>query len=545
MITPLLKAEVEEWISLDPDPKTAALLQLWLETDNEIELRSAFSGFLQFGTAGLRGPMGAGPSRMNRAVVARAAAGIAAYMKERGLRSVVIGRDARYGSEDFTFESAAIFSGAGIEVFVLPRPLPTPVLAYAVRDLKVDCGIMVTASHNPPQDNGYKVYLGGVVDGVNYNASQIVSPADEQISAHIEQQNHQIVRGDQWTTLNDDVFNRYVARTASIAPTVYPVKAVYTAMHGVGTESVQKVFSIANFEEPILVKAQTDPDPDFPTVLFPNPEEPGAIDMSLEVARAHCADVVIANDPDADRCAAAINDHGIWRMLSGDELGSLFGEYLAASAPENYRSRCFANSIVSSSLLSKIAKRHGIEFHETLTGFKWLAKLENLGFGYEEAIGYSVDPQTVNDKDGVSAAIMLARIAGELKSQGSNISEYLAKINDKYGFHKTVQISIRVQDLSNIGRVLNAIRHSRPDEIAGFKVRRFDDLLKPNGQLPPTDGLRFYLERDIRIIIRPSGTEPKVKCYIEVVCKSGSLKDKEEADSIVRELTPALMRYFE
>ncbi len=544
LITPELRAEVEEWIGLDPDPKTAALLQLWLDNENESELKSAFSGFLQFGTAGLRGPMGPGPSRMNRAVVSRAAAGIAAYMKERGLSSVVIGRDARHGSEDFTFESAAIFSGAGMQVFVLPRPLPTPVLAYAVRDLKVDCGIMVTASHNPPQDNGYKVYLGGVVDGINYNASQIVSPADEQISAHINQQNHLLIRGDVWSSLNDDVLNRYVARTASIAPTVFPVKAIYTAMHGVGTETVEKVFATANYENLILVKAQTDPDPDFPTVVFPNPEEPGAIDMSLDVARANEGDVVIANDPDADRCAAAINDGGKWRMLTGDELGSLFGEYLATSAPENYRNRCFANSIVSSSLLSKIAKRHGIEFHETLTGFKWLAKLENLGFGYEEAIGYSVDPQTVNDKDGVSAAIMLARIAGELKSQGSNIAEYLAKINENYGFHKTVQISIRVQELSNIGRVLNSIRTSKPNDIAGLKVLRFDDLLKPDGTLPPTDGLRFYLERDIRIIIRPSGTEPKVKCYIEVVCKSGSSSDRVEADSIVALLSPVLSGYF-
>lgn len=544
MITAELRAEVAEWIALDPDPKTAAILQRWLDEENEGELRSAFSGFLQFGTAGLRGPIGPGPSRMNRAVVSRAAAGIAEYMKERALTSVVIGRDARHGSEDFTFESAAIFSGSGMQVYVLPRPLPTPVLAYAVRDLQVDCGIMVTASHNPPQDNGYKVYLGGVVDGINFNASQIVSPVDEKISALIDQQNHELVRGTSWTVLNDDVLDRYVARTASIAPTTYPVKAIYTAMHGVGTESVEKVFAAAGYQQPILVSAQTAPDPDFPTVAFPNPEEPGAIDMSLEVALAHDGDVVIANDPDADRCAAAINDGGRWRMLTGDELGSLFGEYLASSAPENYRERCFANSIVSSSLLSKIAARHGIEFHETLTGFKWLAKLENLGFGYEEAIGYSVDPQTVNDKDGVSAAIMLARIAGELKSQGSNIGEYLANINELYGYHKTVQISIRVEDLASIPKVLNSIRESKPAQIAGFGVLRFDDLLNPSDGLPPTDGLRFFLERNVRIIIRPSGTEPKVKCYIEVVCNSGSTSDRAEADSIVAQLTPVLKGLF-
>ena len=544
MITAELRQEVEEWIALDPDPKTASQLKSWLDEEYEKELREAFAGFLQFGTAGLRGPIGPGPSRMNRAVVSRAAAGIAAYMAERGLSTVVIGRDARHGSEDFTFESAAIFSGAGMKVYVLPRPLPTPVLAYAVRDLQVDCGIMVTASHNPPQDNGYKVYLGGVVDGINYNASQIVSPADQQISAHIDRQNHLLTRGTEWTVLNDEVLDRYVARTASIAPTIYEVKAVYTAMHGVGTETVEKVFAKAGYADPILVTAQTAPDPDFPTVAFPNPEEPGAIDLSLEVARAHEGDVVIANDPDADRCAAAISEAGKWRMLTGDELGSLFGEYLASSAPGRYRDRSFGNSIVSSSVLSKIAARHGIEFHETLTGFKWLAKIENLGFGYEEAIGYSVDPQTVNDKDGVSAAIMLARIAGELKAKGSSISEYLNHINDTYGYHKTVQISIRVDDLSSIGKVLNGIRASQPTEIAGLKVERFDDLMQPSGTLPPTDGLRFYLEKNIRIIIRPSGTEPKVKCYIEVVCADGSASERTGAEAIVAQLTPALKGFF-
>ena len=544
MISPELRAEVEEWVALDPDPKTAAQLRGWLDTENGEELQAAFSGFLQFGTAGLRGPIGAGPSRMNRAVVARAAAGIAAYMKERGLTSVVIGRDARYGSEDFTFESAAIFSGAGMKVYVLPRPLPTPVLAYAVRDLGVDCGIMVTASHNPPQDNGYKVYLGGVVDSINYNASQIVSPADEQISAHIATMNHELVRGSVWEILNDDILDRYVARTAAVAPDVYGVKAVYTAMHGVGTEAVEKVFSKAGYDAPILVTAQTDPDPAFPTVAFPNPEEPGAIDMSLALARECDGDVVIANDPDADRCAAAINDGGTWRMLSGDELGALFGEYLASTSPVKYRERCFANSIVSSSLLSKIAHHHGIEFHETLTGFKWLAKIPNLGFGYEEAIGYSVDPQTVNDKDGVSAAIALARIAGELKAQGSSISLYLKAIREKYGFHKTVQISIRVADLSNIAKVLNSLRESIPQDIGGLKVERFDDLLNPQGTLPPTDGVRFYLEQNVRVIIRPSGTEPKVKCYIEVVRNGDTSEDHAAAEKIVADLTPVLKGLF-
>ncbi|HEY4898440.1 MAG TPA: hypothetical protein VIH79_01835, partial [Candidatus Nanopelagicaceae bacterium] len=331
---------------------------------------------------------------------------------------------------------------------------------------------------------------------------------------------------------------------AKIAPTRYDVKAVYTAMHGVGTETVEKVFAKSGFAAPILVTAQTAPDPDFPTVAFPNPEEPGAIDMSLDVARANNGDVVIANDPDADRCAAAISEDGKWRMLTGDELGSLFGEFLATSAPENYIGKSFGNSIVSSSILRKIAERHGIEFHETLTGFKWLAKIENLGFGYEEAIGYSVDPQTVNDKDGVSAAIMLARIAGELKAKGSDISEYLKEITKIYGFHKTVQISIRVADVAVIAQKLESLRLNIPTELANLKVLQFDDLMKPKDSLPPTDGLRFFLDNQVRVIIRPSGTEPKVKFYIEVVCKSADESERQSADQIISRLTPVLKGFF-
>jgi phosphomannomutase len=545
MIESSLRREVEDWIRLDPDPLTAAELQMWLDTEDEASIHSAFAGFLQFGTAGLRGPIGAGPSRMNRAVVSRAAAGIAVYMKERGLSSVVIGRDARHGSEEFTDESAQIFAGAGLKVYVLPRPLPTPVLAYAVRDLAVDCGVMVTASHNPRQDNGYKVYLGGVVDGINYNGSQIVSPADEQIAALIDSMNHALPRGNSWTILNEDVVDRYIARTAFIAGVRQDVKAIYTAMHGVGSQTVRAVFESAKFSPPILVTAQTEPDPDFPTVAFPNPEEPGAIDMALDLARQEGADLVIANDPDADRCAAAILENDEWRMLTGDELGALFGEYLATTMPERFINKSFANSIVSSSILRKIAGNHGIEFHETLTGFKWLAKIDNLGFGYEEAIGYAVDPETVNDKDGISAAIMLARIAGELKAQGSSISHYLSQINEKYGFHKTVQISIRVADLTSISRTLDDIRKEIPRDIAGLVVHGFDDLMKPSGGLPPTNGLRFFLDNHVRVIIRPSGTEPKVKCYIEVVCKNGSESERQQADGLVSRLMPVLTGFFQ
>ena len=544
LIDATLRREVEEWIALDPDPIAAGQLRYWLDHDNAEELKSVFAGFLQFGTAGLRGPIGPGPARMNRAVVSRAAAGIAEYLLQRGLSSVVIGRDARHMSEEFTIESAEIFSGAGLQVFVLPRPLPTPVLAFAVKHLGVDCGVMVTASHNPAADNGYKVYLGGTVDGINYNGSQLVSPTDGQISACIETKNQPLSRGKNWTVLGEDIVEHYVTQTALLGGEPNEIVAIYTAMHGVGTKTMQSVFATARYSSPILVAEQSEPDPDFPTVAFPNPEEPGAIDMSLVVASEHQADLVIANDPDADRCAVAIPEHGHWRMLTGDELGSVFAEYLATTRPEYFRDRCLANSIVSSSLLQKIAERHGIEFRETLTGFKWLAKIENLGFGYEEAIGYCVDPNTVNDKDGISAGLMLARIAGDLRSRGSSIAEYLQMISEKYGLHKTVQISIRVADLTVIDQVLNRLRNELPREIAGLKVLSCDDLLKPTGPLPPTNGLRFQLDNQVRVIVRPSGTEPKVKCYIEVVCESATQADRQRTEELIATLTPALTGLF-
>ncbi len=541
MITPELRAEVEAWIALDPDPATRETLRAWLSAGNEAELRSAFSGFLQFGTAGLRGPIGPGPSRMNRAVVGRAAAGIARYMKARGLTSVVIGRDARHGSEDFTQESAEIFSGAGLTVYILPRPLPTPVLAYAVRHLGVDAGVMITASHNPPQDNGYKVYIGPSADGVNYNASQIISPTDSFISAEIATVDAQLPRGEQWIDLDDSVLNAYVEKTAAIVDQVFPSKVVYTAMHGVGTETVQAVFRAAGYPDPILVTEQTEPDPDFPTVAFPNPEEPGAIDLAIAKAREVDADIVIANDPDADRCAAAINQPGVgWRMLHGDEIGALFGQYIASTMGERLQDKAFANSIVSSSLLRRIAHRHGVAFYETLTGFKWLAKIENLAFGYEEAIGYSVDPSTANDKDGVSAALLLAHIAGDLKARGSSVAEYLDQIWEEYGYFRTEQISIRVSELSQITTTLEKLRSAQPKSIAGLDVEKFDDLERPKDGLPPTNGLRFFLAGNVRVIIRPSGTEPKVKCYIEVIVPSGSASDRAIAEATIARLKPEL-----
>ena len=529
-----LVRQVQAWIADDPDPVTSSQLQEWLDTNNEAELKASFNGFLQFGTAGLRGPIRPGPSGMNRAVVGRTAAGIVSYMHERNLTSVVIGRDARYGSEDYTFETAEIMSGAGMKVFVLPRPLPTPVLAFATNELGCDVGIMVTASHNPPQDNGYKVYLGGTVDGIEYRGSQIVSPTDVSIAQKIDAITSLKAqpRGKEWTVLGEEIIEKYINRTASLATQPGTLKIVYTAMHGVGTETLQRVFHKAGFLSPILVDAQAAPDPDFPTVAFPNPEEPGAIDLALETAKTFDADLVIANDPDADRCAAAIKDPVTgWRMLKGDELGALFGESIARKGG----SGIFANSIVSSSILRKIAKHYNFEFEETLTGFKWLAKIKGLTFGYEEALGYAVDAETVNDKDGISAAITLAQIATDLAADGKTILDLLNEIWARHGFHATEQISIRLTDLSKVGIILGGLRTNPPEEIAGRLVTSIDDLSAPTDGLPPTDGLRIWLDGGIRIIIRPSGTEAKMKCYIEVI-----EKDSKSAQVVLDKLRPPL-----
>jgi len=536
-MNPTLRAEVQAWIADDPDPKTAAELQALLDAEDEITLSKYFNGFLQFGTAGLRGPIGPGPSCMNRAVVGRTAAGIASYMKKRGMTKVVIGRDARYGSEDYTFETAEIMSGAGMEVFILPRPLPTPVLAFATSHLGCDIGIMVTASHNPPQDNGYKVYVGPVADGINYASSQIINPTDGFIASDIDAVTSlkSLARGKNWTVLGEDVISEYVLRTSALAPRPGDLKIVYTAMHGVGTETIQRVFNHAGFATLILVDEQCTPDPDFPTVAFPNPEEPGAIDLALKKARDFGADLVIANDPDADRCAAAINDPQVgWRMLRGDELGIVFGEWIARSKP----SGSFANSIVSSSALRKISGHYGVDFQEVLTGFKWIAKIENLAFGYEEAIGYAVDSDNVNDKDGISAAIFLAQIATDLKRDGLTISDLLNQVWERHGFHGTEQISIRVTDMSAITRLLAGLRSNPPREIAGRAVESIDDLAAPTDSLPPTDGLRIWLAGGIRIIVRPSGTEAKMKCYIEVVTATSDESQKllDEIRSPLKEL---------
>lgn len=512
-------ARAREWLAEDPDQDTRAELAKLVEraeagdTDAAEEVDDRFAGRLEFGTAGLRGALGAGPNRMNRAVVIRAAAGLASYVLEHGGRSVVVGYDARYKSDQFAIDTCAVMIGAGLDAMLLPRPLPTPVLAFAIRHLGADAGVMVTASHNPPQDNGYKVYLG---DG-----SQIVPPADAEISAGIDAVGAlaDVPRADAgWRTLSDaDVLDAYVARAAAVALPGSPrdVRAVYTPLHGVGGEVIRRVVAAAGFPVPMAVTEQAEPDPAFPTVAFPNPEEPGAIDLALELARGTDADLVLANDPDADRCAVAVPMAEDWRMLRGDEVGALLATHLVAREPG--LSGTFACSIVSSSLLGKIAARHGLDYAETLTGFKWIGRLDGLRFGYEEALGYCVDPDAVRDKDGISAAVLVLELAATLRRDGRTLADALDDIAREYGLHATDQLSARVDDLSQIGSVMQHLRSAPPTELGGRAVEQVEDLSEGIGGLPPTDGLRYRLAGDGRVIVRPSGTEPKLKCYLEVV----------------------------
>jgi phosphomannomutase len=528
------RLEVFDWIANDTDPDTASLLSKWLTENNETELRKSFNGFLEFGTAGLRGPVRPGPSGMNRAVVGRTAAGIADFLKSRGLTKVVIGRDARHGSLEFAQESAEILSGAGLDVYLLSRELPTPVLAFAVNELQMDCGIMVTASHNPAIDNGYKVYLGGTIDGVEYRGSQIIAPIDIDISSRISAVKLPSPRGKTWEVIGEDLVEKYVASCAGSLREVKAQKIVYTAMHGVGKKTLLSVFAQAKFSPPILVREQSEPNPDFPTVAFPNPEEPGAIDLAVNLAKSEGADLVIANDPDADRCAVAAKDlGGNWRMLRGDELGTLLAHYISKN--QAVVDRNFATTIVSSSALKKIAVNAGAGFVETLTGFKWLSKTKNLAFGYEEAIGYCVDPDNVNDKDGISAALKIAQINSELASRGSSIFAYLDEIWNEIGYHRTEQLSLRVEEISAVSKIISSLISNQPRDIAGLSVTAFEDLSK---SLNPTQGLRIYCGESVRIIIRPSGTEPKLKTYIEVV------GEKSSADALALKIKDEFSRLF-
>jgi len=538
-----LLARAREWLADDPDADTRTELSALLarcEGNEESaweDLRERFSGFLEFGTAGLRGAMGAGPHRMNRAVVIRAAAGLAAYLTQQvGAARVVIGFDARYGSAQFARDTAAVMTAAGHEAHLMPRELPTPVLAFAVKAMHADAGVMVTASHNPPQDNGYKVYLGGRVVTDAGQGAQIVPPYDALIAAQIAAVSAVAAvprASGGWATIPESLIEDYVARAAAVVPplsgpTGAPLadvarrraatRVVYSAMHGVGGETFERVMRAAGFTDLHRVSAQWEPDPDFPTVSFPNPEEPGAIELSLELAKRVEPDVVIANDPDADRCAAAVWLGGpgrpdAWTMLHGDQVGALLGERMAAEAGTGV----LANSVVSSRQLAAIAARYGLHHRTTLTGFKWIAREEGLTFGYEEALGYCVAPHLVADKDGITAALMLAELASQLKAAGRSLADALDDLARAYGVYLTRQVSARFAEVSLIPQTMAALLASPPASLAGAAVVSAEDMGTGLDGLPPTSGLRLMTDSGTRVIIRPSGTEPKVKAYLEVI----------------------------
>ena len=524
---PDLIERATSWRDDDPDEVTRAELDGLLEAaasgDAEAgaDLAERFTGMLEFGTAGLRGAMGAGPNRMNRSMVIRAAAGLTAYLRESSPEPlVVVGFDARHSSDVFARDTAAVVVAAGGRAMVLPRPLPTPLLAFAIRHLGADAGVMVTASHNPAQDNGYKVYLG---DG-----SQIVPPSDADIAAHIAQVElvADVPRaGSGWVTLDDDVLEAYLdAATAVVAPdSPRGLSVVHTALHGVGSDVVVAAFARAGFGAPLVVPSQSEPDPDFPTVSFPNPEEPGAIDAALALATRVHPDIVLANDPDADRCAVAVPDPAAatvdntagWRMLHGDEVGSLLGAHILSRGVRD--DAVFANSIVSSRLLAAMAAGAGIRHEETLTGFKWISRVAGLRYGYEEAIGYCVDPHQVRDKDGISAALMLAEMAAGLRARGRSLLDVLDDLAVTHRVHATDSFAVRVDDLSLIATLMSRLRKKPPTNLGGVLVSRVDDLAQGSERLPPTDGLRYFLEDESRVIVRPSGTEPKLKVYLEAI----------------------------
>ncbi|CAM3969365.1 phospho-sugar mutase [Helcobacillus massiliensis] len=534
---PALLERARTWLADDPNPATRESLESLIDTAENgdaaaaAKLQDAFAGMLQFGTAGLRGAMGPGPNRMNDSVVSLAAAGIGAWLRERvGDARVVIGFDARCHSEEFARRSAAILTAAGHQTMLMPAAWPTPITAYAVRALDADAGIQVTASHNPAADNGYKVYLGGRATSAEGRGVQIVPPVDAEIAAQIaavESVSSIPVAESGWTTLGGDVQGEYVQAIQQVLTPGGPrdVSIVHTSMHGVGHDTVMTALSQAGFLTVHAVGAQADPDPDFPTVDFPNPEEPGAIDLALEQARRVGADLVIANDPDADRCAVAVPDPrlGDWRMLTGDELGALLGFALLRRTTE---SSVYANSIVSSRLLAAIADGAEVKSAQTLTGFKWIARTEDLAFGYEEAIGYCVLPDVVRDKDGISAALAIAELAAEVKADGSSLIGVLDALARHCGLFATSQVSLRVTDLDELGAMMARLRQNPPAQLNGCPVT-VTDLAGGTGPgeagggvpagLPPTDAVVLLAEDRSRIIVRPSGTEPKLKCYLEAV----------------------------
>lgn len=515
MLTEADLAAMRAWRDADPDSATAAALDNLLakaaagDQRAADELADAFSGRLEFGTAGLRAALGPGPARMNRVVVSQAAAGLGRWLIDAGHAGarVLIGYDARYNSDVFARDTAEILAGLGLRPLLTETHVPTPVVAFGIRHYECVAGVVVTASHNPPEDNGYKVYVG---------PSQIVPPTDAEIAARIAEASAgpvgELPRSTLYETIGEPLLDAYVARVASLVPADAPrdIAWTYTAMHGVGAEVVARVLALAGFPAPALVDSQALPDPSFPTVAFPNPEEPGAMDLALELAQASGSDIAVANDPDADRCALAAPVDGRWRMLTGDELGWLLADdALRRGTPGTY-----ACSVVSSTLLGDLAASAGQPFATTLTGFKWIGRVPGLAFGYEEAIGYCTDPAAVADKDGISALTRILALAAGLRAQGLTVADRLDELALSHGVHLTSQLAFRVADLAVISDAMARLRAAPPATLAGGAVAASDLATGWRG-LPPTDGM--LLEGGpVRVVVRPSGTEPKLKCYLQV-----------------------------
>lgn len=498
----------EDWIAHDPDPVTAAELAA-LDPD---ELAARFARPLAFGTAGLRGPVRGGPDAMNVAVVVRATWAVALVLTERGLggSTVVVGRDARHGSQQFALAAAEVFAAHGFSVITWEHPVPTPVVAFAVRRTGAAAGVQITASHNPPGDNGYKVYLEGGL--------QIVSPTDREIEAAMagappaDEIPRRPVQPADYALVD-----AYVARAAAQRRgTRGNPRVALTAMHGVGGQLALRALHTAGFDDVHAVTSQFAPDPDFPTVSFPNPEEPGAADALLDLAARVGADVAIALDPDADRCAVGVPTPAGWRMLSGDETGWLLGDYILSTLPPGRpATSVVASSVVSSELLAAIAAEHGARHVVTLTGFKWLARADaelpgcTLVYAYEEAIGHCVDPDAVRDKDGISTAVLVCDLVAQLGAQGDSVLAALDRLALRHGVHTTAAVSRRVAHAEEAAAMMTRLRATPPTELAGFPVSAttHDDTLFLTGGDEQTS---------VRMVIRPSGTEPKVKCYTEV-----------------------------
>lgn len=544
-LTPEILAAAHRWLEVDPDPETRAELAALLSDTvaNAQEIAARFTGRLTFGTAGLRAPLGAGPQRMNRVVVMQTTAGLAKFLLKRAAAGkaaaqphVVVGFDARKNSDIFARDTAQVLAGYGIKVTLLPGPLPTPITAFAVRHYRAAAGVMITASHNPYQDNGYKLYLGDADNG-----SQIIPPQDAEIAAEIAKiaaaNFFEIKISDNYQHGSDYIFTEYIAATLTSARTPETLQLtdsaldlaqptiVYTALHGVGAYTTNRLFELADLLSPIAVPQQALPDALFPTAPNPNPENPHALELVLQRAQQMQADLILAHDPDADRLAVGLparDNREEYVMLTGNQLGLILGWQAAKRAAAQLQDGEFfahpptlANTIVSSPALAQVAKHYGLNYAETLSGFKWVSRVPGLIFGFEEALGYLINPEIISDKDGISAALAVADLAGELYRNNRTFWDLLDEAAELFGAFASAQVTVEMQSAGEAAQLLERVRTAAPQDFAGCKVTHFSDLALAVDISCRGNVLRFDLEGGSRIMLRPSGTEPKLKVYID------------------------------